>query len=131
MANSWSDFLEDEILNHTFRNVTFTSPTTVYLALFSTAAGETGGGTELATTNNYAREAVAFSAPSPAGTIVNSGTITFTASGGAWLAIVGHSMFDAVTVGNDLCFEDSVSGPTLADGDSYEFGPGDITITLD
>ncbi len=130
MANSWSNYLEAAVLNHVFRNTALTSPTTVYLALFSTAAGEAGGGTEL-TGNGYARLATAFDAPSPSNQIINTDTETFTASGGAWLAIVGHSMFDAVTVGNDLCFEDSVSGPTLADGDSYEFGPGDITITLD
>ncbi len=126
MALQKTNFLEDEIVDHILGTGSFTSPAAVYLALFSVAPGEAGGGTEL-TGNGYARQAIEFDASS-GGIGSNTNTETFTAAGGAWLAIVGHAIMDALTVGNMLYFEDSVSGPTLADTDKYEFDPGDITV---
>lgn len=126
MAANKTTYLEDRMLNHFLRNTASTAPTTVYLALYSAAPGEAGGGTEL-TGNGYAREAITFGAPSD-GVVNNSNTITFTASGGAWSQILGHAILDASSGGNMFYYE-SVTGPTLADGDSYEFGANDVTVT--
>ena len=126
MASGKTDTYENAIINFFLRGQA-DAATSGYLALFSTAPTETGGGTEL-TGNGYARIALGLGAPT-AGVATNAGTITFTASGGAWSQIVGHAIFDASSAGNMLMYEDSVSGPTLADGDSYEFDPGDITVT--
>ena len=94
----------------------------------SVAPGESTTGTEL-TGNGYARQAITFGADTN-GVTTNSNTITFTASGGAWSQIVGHGICDASTAGNIFFYEDAVSGPTLSDGDSYEFDPADVTVTL-
>ena len=51
-----TDFLEDKILNHVFRNVAYTAPATVYVGLFTTATTDAGGGTEV-TGGGYARQA--------------------------------------------------------------------------
>ncbi len=128
MTTRKTDYLESALVNHVLRNSAYASPTTVYLALFSANPGEAGGGTEL-TGNGYARMAITFGAPSPAGVVANTNTLTFTAVGGAWLGIVAHAIFDAASAGNMLYYETGVSGPTLADGESYEFGSGDITAT--
>ena len=128
MTTQKTDFLESALVNHVLRNTEYVRPTTVYLALFSANPGEAGGGTEL-TGNGYARLAITFGAPSPAGVVNNTGTLTFTASGGAWLGIVAHAIMDAVSAGNMLYYETGVGGPTLADGESYEFGANDITVT--
>ncbi len=127
MTTQKTTYLEDELIDHVLRNAAYSSPTTVYISLHSAAPTEAGGGAEL-TGNGYAREAITFGAPSD-GVSANTNTITFTASGGAWSAIVGHAIWDAVSAGNMLYYEDSVSGPTLADTESYEFGAGDITVT--
>lgn len=127
MAASKTDYLENAFLDHMRGGTALSQPAGLYLALFSTAPTEASGGTEL-TGNGYARQAITFGAAS-AGAITNTATVTFTASGGAWSAIVGHAIYDASTVGNMLWFEDSVSGPTLGDGDSYEFATSAITVT--
>ncbi|MCG7984730.1 MAG: hypothetical protein JAY90_18510 [Candidatus Thiodiazotropha lotti] len=126
MASGKTDTYENSIINHFLRGSSQTA-TSGYLALYSVAPGESSSGTEL-TGNGYARIAVGLGAPS-AGVATNTGTITFTASGGAWSAIVGHSICNASSAGDILMYEDSVSGPTLSDGDSYEFDAADVTVT--
>ena len=129
MASGKTDTHENAVLDHFLRSTTEATKSG-FLALFSVAPGEAGGGTELTVANNYARIACGFSAAS-GGAVNNAGTVTFTATGGAWSAIVGHAIMDAASAGNMLYYEDSVSGPTLDNGDSYEFDPSDITVTED
>lgn len=127
MANGSTDAFETWIIDHFFRN-SAQSAVAPYLALYSVAPGEATSGTEL-TGNGYAREAITFGADTN-GVSNNTNTITFTASGGAWSAIAGHAICSAITAGTIMMFEDSVAGPTLADGDSYEFGANDVTVTF-
>lgn len=54
---SKSNYLENHFLDALYGGGTFTEPSTVYLALFSSDPGETGGGTEL-TGGGYARLAL-------------------------------------------------------------------------
>ena len=122
-----TDYLENALLNHVFRNTAMTSPTTVYLGLYSVAPTDSSAGTEL-TGNGYARQAITFGAPSPAGTINNSATVTFTASGGAWSAAIAAAISDASSGGNQLVYG-SITSVTLADGDSVQFTANNITVT--
>ena len=126
MASGKTDVHENDVLDHFLRSATVTA-TSGWLALYSVAPGESAAGTEL-TGNNYGRIAAGFSAAS-GGVVVNAGTITFTATGGAWSQIVGHSLMTLETGGTAMYYEDSVAGPTLADGDSHEFDPSDVTVT--
>jgi hypothetical protein len=129
MASGSTTTLQNNIINHFLRGSSQTA-TTGYLALYSVAPGEDSAGTELAAANGYARIAVGLGAPT-GGVATNAGTITFTASGGAWSAIAGHAICasDVEATDDALMYEDSVAGPTLSDGDSYEFDPGDVTVT--
>jgi len=126
MASGKTDTYENNIIDHFIRGTDETT-TSGYLALYSTAPGESSAGVELSG-NGYARIAVALGAPS-AGVAVNGGSISFEASGGAWSAIDGHSICNALTSGAILMYEDSVSGPTLGDGDKYIFDASDVTVT--
>jgi len=126
MASGKTNNHEASVINHFLRG-TAEATKTAYLALYSTAPGESDAGTEISG-NGYARKLVGLGVPAD-GVSVNAGTLTFTAAGGAWLQIVGHALVDAITGGTIQYFEDSVSGPTLADGDSYEFDPSDVTVT--
>ena len=114
-------------INHFLRGTNETT-TSGFLALFSTTPTEAGGGTELTVADGYARIAVGLGVPA-SGVSTNGGAVTFTAAGGAWSAIVGHAIYNAASAGTMLYYEDAVSGPTLADGDSYEFSIGDVTVT--
>ena len=107
-----------------------TRPSALYLALFTTATSEAGGGTELSG-NGYAREAVTFSAATtPDGNTSNSAEVTFTASGGNWGSITHAALMDAATGGN-MWFQGPLSSSrTINDGDTLSFAAGAVDLTL-
>jgi hypothetical protein len=124
-----TDYLEAALLNHVLRNVAYTSPTTVYVGLFTAAPGETGGGTEVSG-NGYARQAVTFGAPS-GGTCENSAQVTFpAASGGNWGTITHFALFDASTAGNMLIYGALTASKVINDGDVFTFPVGNLDISL-
>lgn len=100
MAGSKSDYLENKLLDHTLKNTAYTSPTTVYAALFTTIPTDASPGTEVSG-GSYARQAITFGSAS-GGSSSNSVAVTFPAATGAWGAIVAFAIFDASTVGNML-----------------------------
>jgi hypothetical protein len=67
-----SDYLENKILDHVLRNTAYTSPTTVYVGLYTAAPTDAGGGTEVSG-NGYAREAATFSVASGGATANSAG----------------------------------------------------------
>ena len=125
--SSFSDYLEDAVLDHVFRNVALTSPTTVYLALFTVAPTDAGGGTEVSGAG-YARQAITFGAAS-GGVMNNSVAVSFTASGGNYGDVLAVGIFDALTVGNLLAW-DGITSATINDGDTLNFDTSNITLTL-
>ena len=126
--SSFSDYLEDALLNHVFRNTALTSPSGTFLALYTAAPNDAGGGTQVSGAG-YARQAITFGAPS-GGAISNTSPVSFTASGGSYGAVVAVGIFDAVSGGNLLAW-DTITSATVNDGDTITFATGDIDITLD
>lgn len=126
--STFSDYLENAVLNHVFRNVALTSPATVHLALYTVSPSDAGGGTEV-TGSGYSRQSITFGAPS-GGAIANTNLVSFTASGGNFGTIVAVAIFDNSTGGNMLAW-DAITSATVNDGDSIQFPIGDIDITLD
>lgn len=124
--SSFSDYLEEAVLNHVFRNSALSAPASVHLALYTVAPTDAGGGTQM-TGTGYARQAITFGAPS-AGAISNTAAVTFTA-GGAWSAAVAVGVFDASSAGNLLSWQ-TITSATLGNGDSLTFAIGDLDITL-
>lgn len=124
-----TNYLENALLNAVLRNTTYTSPATVYIGLHTADPTETGATGELAVANGYAREAVAFGAPSD-GVSTNSGAVTFTASGGNWGSITHFTIWDASSAGNCLLYSALDTSRTVNDGDSLEFIIGAITSTF-
>jgi len=125
----FSDTIENAVLNHVFRNTTYTPATTVYVGLYTAAPTDAGGGTEV-TGNGYARQAVTFSAAS-GGSISNSGTISFTASGGNWGTVTHFGIFSASTAGTLLAWDALSASKTINDGDSAEFANATLSVSLD
>lgn len=116
-------FFKNELFDHSLRGLAWTPPVSVWLALFSDATNDGGGGTEL-TGNGYARQQITFGAPTD-GAGANTGALTFTAAGGAWAPITNCAVYDAATVGNML-LHDTCTNKTLGDGDSYVVAIGDL-----
>lgn len=124
---SFSDYLELKVLDHVFRATDYAEPATVYLALYTAAPSDAGGGTEV-TGGSYARNAIAFSAAA-SGAISNSGVETFTDLPAATVTHFG--ILDASTSGNLLAWGALTSNIVVTAGSEIEFDIGDITISLD
>jgi len=125
-----SDHAEALLLDWLMTNGSATRPTAWYVALYTAAPSDSGGGTEVSG-SGYAREAVTFAAAtSPGGTTSNSGAVTFTASGGNWGSITHIGIHDASSGGNLLWHGAMTASKTVNDGDTLEFSIGNIDLTI-
>jgi len=122
-----TDYLRNRLLDATLKNTTYTSPATVYMALYSTVNTATTAGTEL-TGNSYSRQSVTFDSAA-SGLIASNAAVTFTSVGNTWLPAVSTAVIDASTGGNMLYFQNGVPRTVPAD-ESLTFESGDITITI-
>lgn len=100
-----------------------------YLALFTTAPSETGGGTEVSG-GAYARQAVTFGAPS-GGSMKNSAAIEFPTATANWGTATAWGLFDAATAGNLIWYGDIDTPKELLSGDIYRINAGSLTLTMD
>lgn len=135
MAGSKSDYLEDAVLDHMLGGPDFTRPVTVYMALFTVAPADAGGGTEV-TGGDYERLAVTNNAtnfPASSGGAKSNGTefVFITANGADWGECVAWSFFDALTAGNQLHWGDLTVSKTVDDGDTAKFPIGSLDFTED
>lgn len=123
-----SNYLENALVNATLRNTSYTSPTTVYVGLFTTDPTDAGTGTEVAG-GSYARTAVTFGAPSN-GVSSNSADVTFPTATGSWGTITHIGIHDASTTGNLLYHTPLDTSKTIASGDIFRISSGNLTVTL-
>ena len=129
-----SDYSEQAILNHIFRNMAiFSPPANVYLALFTAAPSDSGGGTEV-TGGSYARKAVSttsqWSAPGVGGLTDNINAQVFPTATASWGTVTHFGIFDAATAGNLLFHGALTVSKTVGSGDTFQFAAGDLDITL-
>lgn len=125
-----SDHAENLLLNFLMTTGTATRPTNWYLALFTAAPSDTGGGTECSG-NGYSRQTVSWDAATgTGGTTSNSGTVTFTASGGNFGNVTHIGIFDASTSGNLLWHGAMAASKQVNAGDSIQFATGSIDLTI-
>lgn len=136
MAGSFSDFLEAELLDHVFGDSAYTAPGTLYIALFTAAPSDSGGGTEV-TGGSYARVAVTNNTtnwPNATGTSptskANGTVITFPTATANWGTVVAFGIFDASSGGNLIAWADLTTNKTINSSDTASFGVGSLTITL-
>jgi hypothetical protein len=128
-------YLEQAVLNATLRDVAFTSPTTLYVALYTTATADDGSGTEV-TGAGYARVATtstAWSAPSVTtlSTVTNANSITFPTPTASWGTVTNFAILDAATGGNMLYHGTLSSSQTVSTNDIVRFAAGMLSISLD
>jgi hypothetical protein len=102
-------------------------PTTVYVALYTVAPDDTGGGTQV-TGGSYARQPAAFAAAS-SGATSNSANIDFTGMPAATTVAIG--IFDAITSGNLLLWGTLTTNKTTDAGDTLRIATGDLDISID
>ena len=132
MAGNLTTYLENALLAHSTGEASYTKPTNTYLALFTVAPTDSGGGTEVSG-GNYARIQLSWGTPS-GGEIANNSALRFPATGTAtspFGTIVALGIFDASTTGNLLWYGDLSATVTINTGDTYTITSGGITLTLD
>jgi hypothetical protein len=125
-----SDYAEKLLLDWAMTTGAATRPTAWFVALYTAAPSDSGGGTQVST-GGYARQSVTFAAAtSPGGTTSNTNTVSFTASGANYGTVTHIGIFDALTGGNLLWHGAMTASKTVNDGDTLEFSIGNIDLTL-
>ena len=127
MAGNLSNYLENKLIDHFLGTASYTMPTDVYVALYTVAPGEAGGGTEV-TGGSYARQVATFSAAA-SGATSNDSNIDFTNMPAATVVAIG--IFDALTTGNLLLYGSLTTNKTTDAGDTLRIATGDLDISID
>ena len=127
----FSDYLEDKVLDHVFGGNAYTAPATLYVALYTVAPDDTGGGTEV-TGGSYARQTwsiYCFRNKSPT-TASNSAAIEYPTATDNYGTVVAVGILDASSSGNLLAYANLDTSKSVTTGDVFRFDTGDLDITL-
>ena len=127
----FSDYLENKVLLHVFGGTSYTAPGTLYVALFTSAPSDTGGGTECSG-GSYARKsmpAMTVSGTSPT-TATNGAAVEFATATGAWGTVTHVGIYDASSSGNLLCWAALTTPKAVTSGDVFRFNAGELDVTL-
>ena len=125
----FSNYLENKILDHVLKNVSYTSPTTVYVGLFTTDPTDAGSGTEVSG-GSYARQVLSVTTAS-GGIVTSSGDVTFPQATANWGTISHIGILDALSSGNLLMHTPLTTSKTIESGDILKISSGNLTVTLD
>ena len=130
---AFSDYLETELVDHVFRNAAiFAAPANVYVALFTSATTDAGGGTEVSG-GSYAREAVGTTSgwTGSGGATDNAADVDFGTATANWGTVTHTAVMDAATAGNMLFHGALTASKTVNNGDSFKFAIGALDVSLD
>jgi hypothetical protein len=132
--SAFSADLENRVMDHILGGSDYTRLANVYLALYTTAPTENGGGVEVSG-NGYTRVAITNNSTnwpaSAGGSKTNGAAFTFPVATGSWGTVTHWAIMSASTGGSILFFGALSSSKTIANTDTLTFGVSSITITLD
>ena len=144
--SAMSDYLENKLVDHIFRGVSFTAPAALHVALFTAAPSDSGGGTEVSggsyaraalspSTTNWASTGGATTTTNPSagagGATSNNVAITFPAPTANWGVCTHFGVFDASTGGNLLIHGALTASKTINNGDAApSFAISALVVTL-
>jgi hypothetical protein len=143
-AASMSDYLENKIADHIFRNTAFTAPTTLAFALYTSACSDSAGGTEVSggsyaratlnpsTTNwNGTHGNTTGASSGTGGTVSNAAVITFATPSAGWGTVTHVGVLDATSAGNLLFCVALTTSKTINSGDTVTFPATTFTMQID
>ena len=123
-----SNYLEAALINATLRNTSYTSPSVVYVGLYTSDPTDANTGTEVSG-GSYARQSITFGAPS-SGTSTNSAAIEFPAATANWGVVTHVGIRDALTSGNLLYHTALDASKTINNGDIFKILTSNLSVTL-
>ncbi len=123
-----SNYLENALINATLRNTSYTSPSVVYVALFTSDPTDANTGTEVSG-GSYARTAVTFAAPSD-GLSVSAADCSFPQATTTWGTIGWIGLMDALTGGNLLYHTPLDLSKLIENGDIFKINAGNLSVQL-
>jgi hypothetical protein len=146
MANM-SNYLENKLIDHIFRGVQYTMPTTLAFGLMTATPSDPGGGTEVSG-GGYARVALnpsttnwqdtaggtAATSSGTTGTTKNNADVTFPTPSADWGQIVGMGLYDSSTAGagNLLFWSPLANAKNINNGDpAPKFATAAFTCQID
>lgn len=132
---SFSDYAENKILDQVFGATAWTAPVTLYLALFTAAPSDSGGGTEV-TGGSYARKAVTNNSTNFPNASSGSKALgvdqTFVTPTADWGTVTHVGIFDASSSGNLVAWGALAVSKNVQNGDTFTLpATTGIVITLD
>ena len=128
-----SSYLASTILNAVFRNLPFSPPSTVYVALYTSDPTDDDTGTEVSG-GGYSRQEVTFSSPIAKDgrtEISNDTEIVFGPATEDWGTVTHVGLRDASTGGNLLYYGPLTVPHTVSTDQQLRFAVGGLTLTLD
>lgn len=137
---AFSDYLEENILNHTLRGQTLSTPSTVYLALFTSNPSDEASGDEV-TDSAYIRQDMAkgdsissgWTSPSPSGdgmAVSNAKVIQFPPVADGTITVTHYGLFDSLTGGNLLYHGSFTVAKTLEINDVLSVDIGGLQVII-
>jgi len=133
---SFSDYLENKLLDHVVGKAAFASTAKVWVTLSQTDPGEDGTGiTEPSTVDAFARVSTVAGTWNAAadGSTTNLSAITFPEATDSWGTISSFAIYDASAVGtgNMLGYADLSATQAIGSGDTPKFASNSLKIKLD
>ena len=125
----FTDYLADRLVQATVRNVAWTSPEKVYLALYTEDPTKAGFSSNEVDQASYNRQEVTFTAPVD-GVSENANQIDFSTATSNWGNIGWVSIMDKETGGFMLYFKELDNAKNVLTGDQFKIDAGKLNLTL-
>lgn len=141
-----TNYLENKLVDHTFRGINYAAPTVTYAALLTNVPDDSTSPIEV-TGGSYTRVAIVSNSSSWAGTqgagsttastgtsatISNNEVVTFNNPTANWGTVVGIALYDAATGGNALIQGALTSPVTVVSGSpAPSFPASTFSYTID
>jgi len=130
---SFSDYLENELLDHVFKTGSYSVPTNLYVALCKSTIEDDDTGSTLPSEvsgGSYVRKKCNTWDAASAGATENTQTVTFAQATADWGVVTDFAICDKTTAGNVIAYGKLNTTKNIQSGDTASFATGDIDITL-
>lgn len=133
-----SDYLSNELLDHTFRNEVYASPNT-YVGLTTVTVGNSDTGSTITEPagDGYARVQVNVNggssptwATASSATVSNADAISFPVATASWGTVTSVVVCDASTNGNLLLYDNSMADKAIGEADTAVFAASSLSFRV-